>query len=108
MPTEVAPMMETINGVTSSTADMKLLVAKYLEMNFSQRQLDRMCATPASRDMAAMEVFPDLRAPMTDGQRALVRSMRRHFSPHASCWRSLVREVLTDRQASRPAKGARA
>lgn len=108
MPTEVAPMVGTIAGVTSSTADMKLLVARYLEAHFSPRQLDRMCATPAGRDLAAMAVFPDHRAPMTDDQRALAKSMKQNFGLAASCRRSLVREVLTDRQASRSVRGVRA
>ena len=104
MSTEVAPMMGTINGVTSPTEDLKLYVGEYLSAHYSARELDKMCRTAFSREMAAMEIIPDPRATMTDSQRALERYLRLRVSHNPSCWRSLVRDVLADRQSARTTK----
>lgn len=72
-------------------------LTRYLILNYSEDELHAMAATADSREDAVLGIVPEHVTDATDDQRLLFGCFVR-LSPHLSCWRSLVREVLADRQ----------
>lgn len=95
--TMTARSISATRRATLSTDDALRVVHSYMLLHHSEDQLDQMSSTEVAREAAAKQVIPDAEVVLNNDQTRLIEQLR-CFSPNLGCWRSLVREVLSERQ----------